>query len=131
VPFSLSRARAPFLALVATILLVLTLAAPAAAAGPTGDDGGLAIGRVRDALRARGRTAGGPMIAAPLRPDAPPEEAGRAWMVISEDGIWLVWGAVSGPLAPDEARLLLGACLCDAALPAPVGPSGRPATRSV
>jgi len=115
------------LSLVFATLLALASVAPGQAAGPPRDDAGSAIGRVREALRSRGRPPGGPMEATLVRPYASPDDLGRAWIVLADDGVFLVWGGVSGPLGPDEARMLQTSCLCDFALPAPGRMVGLPA----
>jgi hypothetical protein len=121
----ISRCRAPrqiahaLASLAIGALLALAPLTPGQAAGPSRDDDSVAIGRVRDVLQSRGRPAGGPMDAALVHPYAPPDELGRAWIVVSDDGVWLVWGAVSGPLGPEETQMLLAICMCEFTLPAP------------
>jgi hypothetical protein len=109
-------------------LLALVPLSSGQAAGPTRDDAGTAIERVRDQLRSRGRPSKGPMEVAILQPYDPPAQGRRAWIVLSDDGVWLVWGAISGPLGPDEARMLLAVCMCDFTLSPLAGSVGRGAT---
>lgn len=125
------RAARGVVALVVGALLALAPDALAEAASQPIDRPDAAIARVREALRARGRPSGGPMVAGLVRPDAP-EEGGWAWLVVADDAVWLVWGGVSGPLGPTEVELFLRSCFCEFSLPAPPRTSSdRAGTKSI